>query len=180
MSDDNPELVVQLQQLRDDTDARFHQLETALDELDIVFSGREPVVSSATSPAEDTTRGGDLTLLYPSLQAWVVGHFARVYVRSGGGWRWCAKWWDHAEAISRLQALWRSWEILRVEPLGMDTWLREHLDHHLPQLMHSAGPFSSCTNEHHRPGKDLPTTPAPDGWWDLPQFFDGPETGVAQ
>nr|WP_232234197.1 DUF4913 domain-containing protein [Micromonospora chokoriensis] len=27
---------------------------------------------------------------------------------------WCLRWWAHPEAISRLYALWRAWETLRV------------------------------------------------------------------
>lgn len=29
---------------------------------------------------------------------------------------WCPQWWRHAEAIVRLEALWRSWEHLRLDP----------------------------------------------------------------
>ena len=44
---------------------------------------------------------------------------------------WCREWWRHAEAITRLAALWRSWEHLRLDPAtGMSVWLPDYLDHH--------------------------------------------------
>ena len=121
------DLAAQLQQFREETEAGFHYLRQELDELSVLVDGRA-AASPATSPAGDAA--ASLPLLYPSLEAWVVGHFTRIYIRPlGGPFRWCGRWWDHTEAISRLQALWRTWETLRVEPLGMDLWLREHLDH---------------------------------------------------
>jgi hypothetical protein len=30
--------------------------------------------------------------------------------------RWCARWWEHAEAISRLEAPWKVFETLRQDP----------------------------------------------------------------
>ena len=29
---------------------------------------------------------------------------------------WCAQWWRHEEAVSRLTGLWRAWENLRTDP----------------------------------------------------------------
>jgi hypothetical protein len=145
-----------------ETSARLDRLEAVAEEFDLVMAGGA-AASPVTSPAGEAAA---TTLLYPSLEAWVVGHFARVYARRHGGpTRWCRQWWQHAEAITRLEALWRSWETLRLEPLGMDAWLRERLDHHLPHLMSAAGPFASCTPDKHVEPADLATTPAPPGWW---------------
>ncbi|MEJ7784942.1 MAG: DUF4913 domain-containing protein [Solirubrobacteraceae bacterium] len=34
--------------------------------------------------------------------------------------------------MSRLEALWRSWEYLRLDGnLGISVWMRDHLDHHM-------------------------------------------------
>ena len=45
---------------------------------------------------------------------------------------WCPEWWRHAEAPSRLEALWRAWEHLRLDPAtGMSVWFRDHADHHM-------------------------------------------------
>ena len=49
--------------------------------------------------------------VYGSVQEWVTSHFLPMFRRPlGGEFRWCAQWWQHAEAITRLTALWHSWE----------------------------------------------------------------------
>ncbi|GAB7192822.1 hypothetical protein NUM3379_35310 [Kineococcus sp. NUM-3379] len=97
---------------------------------------------------------------YPSVVAWVEGYFAPMYARAlGPNTRWCARWWDHAEAHSRLDALWRSWETLRLDPfMGMATWYRDHLDSQLGALLNPAGPFAQC-GARHSPLTPLPTEP---------------------
>lgn len=166
-----------LRQQHDELAAQVRQLISDVGDLEVRLADRRASGSSTTSPAEDPdAEPADTDLLYPTLEDWVIGHFARVYVRpTGGPFRWCAQWWAHAEAITRLQALWRTWEALRVEPLGMDVWLRERLDWHLPQLLSATGPFASCTPTRHTATKDLVTVPAPTGWWDAaPQPPPGP------
>ena len=82
--------------------------------------------------------------------------------------RWCGEWWRHPEAISRLEALWRSWESLRTDPLlGMASWYSGHLDQQLPILTAAAGPFAECDATRHFPPETdrLAHTPAPAGWW---------------
>ena len=75
------------------------------------------------------------------------------------------QWWQHAEAITRLTALWHSWETLRLEPgTGMAIWLRDHLDHQLPVLLGRGGPFAQCSeDEHIEPREARPTMHPPDG-----------------
>jgi hypothetical protein len=70
--------------------------------------------------------------------AFVTEHLTLMYRRSLSGTdrTWCAEWWRHTEAESRLEALWRSWEYLRVDPnLGISVWMRDHLDHHMAILL---------------------------------------------
>ena len=60
--------------------------------------------------------------------------------------RWAAECRRHPEAIVRLEALWRSWEHLRLDPAtGMSVWLRDHADHHLGVLWDPDGPFAKST-----------------------------------
>lgn len=96
--------------------------------------------------------------LYDSVDDWVGEYFAPTFGRPiGGEIRWCAQWREHAEAIGRLEALWRSWEALRLNPaLGMVTWLTSYLDLQLPVLLSRAGPFSQCTVDRHEPAPALP------------------------
>ncbi|MEH1124726.1 DUF4913 domain-containing protein [Micromonospora sp. CPCC 206061] len=174
MTEPSPDFAALLQEWQDDYEPRLKRVENAVEELDLLLSQpRPPTATPAPSPAGEAASGIPIELRYPTLEQWVVEHFVRVYARPVGGQiRWCARWWEHAEAITRLEALWRSWETLRIEPLGLDAWLRERLDHHLPHLLGPSGPFASCNPERHAGGKDLATVPAPEGWWDPPEMAD--------
>jgi hypothetical protein len=77
--------------------------------------------------------------------------------------RWSAQWWKYPEAISRLDALWRSWEALRLEPtFGMSVWWRDHADHHMRMLMSTEGPFADSRDQNAQ-GEPLPYTAPPAG-----------------
>jgi hypothetical protein len=55
--------------------------------------------------------------VYTAVEDWVTGYFLPMFRRTlGGEFRWCAQWWRHSEAISRLGALWHAWEVLRLPP----------------------------------------------------------------
>jgi hypothetical protein len=106
--------------------------------------------------------------VFASTEEWVTCHFIPMYRRPlGGEYRWCAQWWRHAEAITRLTALWHAWEALRLQPgTGMATWLRDHLDHQLPVLLSRSGPFAMCSQDEHIDPRPAATRAAPPGWWD--------------
>ncbi|WP_223158699.1 DUF4913 domain-containing protein [Yimella sp. cx-51] len=62
-----------------------------------------------------------------------------------GGVAWCARWWEHAEAISRLSACWEAFEVMRQEPApALSVWWRDHLDVHMAALTRESGPFKQC------------------------------------
>jgi len=107
--------------------------------------------------------------VYHSVEEWVTSHFLPMFRRPlGGEYRWCAQWWRHAEAITRLTALWHTWEALRLQPgTGMATWLRDHLDHQLPVLLGRAGPFAMCSEDEHIDPRRATTEQPPPGWWDI-------------
>ena len=139
--------------------ARLRKAEKRIDELDGMIADQS---SEASAPPE----GGPKEPKYRAVEPWVQYHFAPMYSRNvGNKWRWCRQWWKHAEAISRLEALWRSWEAARLNPVGMSTWYRDHLDHHLPILMGPDGPFHSCSKVEHNNPELLAVEPAPAGWW---------------
>jgi hypothetical protein len=114
--------------------------------------------------------------VYATLGDWVTDWLGQVVERrvrtedvSTKGYlaRWCPSWWDHPEAVSRLGALWRAWESLRLDPsVGMSTWWRDHWDPHWGDLTSEYGPFSTCTEEgkHIGPAAPLPLTPPPAEW----------------
>ena len=88
---------------------------------------------------------------FTTLDDWVSGYFKAVFTRSvGGDIRWCNNWQDHPEAWTRLEALWRSWETLRLDPnLGIAIWLTNYLDPQMAALMGRSGTFASCTPDRH-------------------------------
>ena len=106
--------------------------------------------------------------VYGGVEEWVTGQFLPMFRRPlGGEYRWCRQWWRHAEAITRLTALWHSWEALRLEPgTGIASWLRDHLDHQLPVLLGRAGPFAQCSEDEHIEPRQARASQAPEGWWD--------------
>ncbi|GAA3932747.1 hypothetical protein GCM10023085_12650 [Actinomadura viridis] len=93
--------------------------------------------------------------------------------RIGGQFRWCAKWWCHAEAAIRITAMWETWEHFRYEGvLGMSTWLTQHAGPHMDVLLSPDGPFTACSPDYHDQQASLPYDLAPEGLWSPPAFSD--------
>jgi hypothetical protein len=54
--------------------------------------------------------------------------------------RWCLEWYFHPEAVSRVEALWRAWEHLRLDgATGISVWFKDHADHHMSVLLDPRG-----------------------------------------
>ena len=97
--------------------------------------------------------------------------YANTFIRRlGQTQRWCASWWAHAEAIVRLEALWRTWEAAAASDNGAATaeWLRIYLDPLNGPLLGPDGPFSSCTPERHSESEPMWVTAPPAGYWREP------------
>ena len=100
--------------------------------------------------------------VFGCVEDWLDGYFWPMFIRPlGGEFRWCPRWWAHPEAVTRLTALWRSWEVFRLEPAtGISDWFRDHLDHHLPILLGARGPFFQCDpHAGHIGGAPFPSEP---------------------
>jgi len=106
------------------------------------------------------------TLFFGSVDEFVRERLRYTYTRRVGPQgpnRWSAEWWKYPEAISRLDALWRSWEVLRLEPtFGMSVWWRDHADHHMRMLMSPDGPFAD-SRDINAQGDPLPYAAPPVG-----------------
>ncbi|MFG2062413.1 DUF4913 domain-containing protein [Micromonospora sp. NPDC048871] len=66
---------------------------------------------------------------------------------------WCPQWWNHAEAVVQLHALWLAWEELTGYaggPLGPANWHRDYLGPVMNSLRDPAGPFAGCKTGSHR------------------------------
>jgi len=159
-----------------ETQRRLNRLEGDLELLEQAVHDLADPASLAGAAAADGLGGGGGPGAeadgphYPSLQAWAEAYFVVMFARPiSPAVRWCASWWAHAEALSRLEALWRSWEAARLDPVrGMALWYRDVLDPQLAVLLATGGPFAQCTPDRHSPVRALPTEPAPPGYWDLP------------
>jgi hypothetical protein len=117
-------------------------------------------------------------LYYVSLDEWVDQWLFPVYRRSvlGHERTWCPQWWRHAEAVARLESLWRAWEHLRLDAaFGLSVWFRDHADHHMGVLLNADGPFKGCGDGRHAdsPVGELPHEPPPQGMFEPEQ----PATG---
>lgn len=120
------------------------------DELDDTAAPMEPAEEEPDAPE----------LFYPNVAEFVSGKLATSYRRQlnvQGGVTWCPQWWKHAEAISRLEALWRAWEFLRLDgTTGMSVWWRDHADHHMSVLLSTDGPFRGCSPDDGHRSKLVP------------------------
>jgi len=76
---------------------------------------------------------------------YVLENWERKNTSDDGDLRWCALWWEHPEAIARLEHVWEAFEAARREPPpAMSSWWRDHLDHHMGRLTDPRGPFEQC------------------------------------
>lgn len=122
-------------------------------------------------------------LHFANLPEFFDAYLSKIYARNIAGdaadgittFRWAAKWWEYAEAVSRIDAMWRAFEQLRCDTtFGASVWFREHADHHMPILLSNYGPFANVPDTN-RPGDPLPhrAPPAelypdhrePPRWW---------------
>lgn len=150
MTDDRP-IPIDLSLLIQRVDELEAQLTRALADLDELAAA----AAHTTESHLPTNAVGEP--VYGTVTAWVDGYFRRIFTRSiGGEIRWCGQWEAHPEAVTRFEALWRSWEALRLDPnLGIATWLTSYLDPQLAALFSRLGPFAQCTHERHTPCGDL-------------------------
>ncbi len=135
---------------------------------DLIDALRPPAPPTADAPPSPPPRPEPR---YNTVEDWVSDWLAPMIVRRHGPeFHWCPQWWLHSEALSRLTCLWSAWEAAYAESdLAMLSWYHEHLDHHLPVLCSSHGPFHNCSNDqgHNRsPGIVLQHAPIPDTFWD--------------
>ncbi len=143
-----------------------------VDALHTVVEHLTGIVERVAGPGS-TASGETIELYFADVEAFVHGLFLPMF-----GWRidgqsahWCPRWWMHAEAIWRLETLWRSWEAHRLQATGMTMWSME-LDRQLPALIGPDGPFGSChladgsRSALHEEPRSTQADLAPDGWWE--------------
>ena len=134
----------------------------AVDEMETVLRDLPAATATeAAGPASTDNQGAEqATFDFAALYTWVHIHVATITERkvskssgseSGVGVRWCTRWYDHDEAIARLEALRRAWEEHVITPgAGMSTWYLSHYDPHIAALTSPGGPFWQCSPGHHQ------------------------------
>ncbi|MGW0640437.1 DUF4913 domain-containing protein [Nocardia salmonicida] len=129
----------------------------------------EPEAEEQAKPEEEPRK-----LHHARLDLFVEKYVAHTYRRevsrkgTEGKIRWCPQWWDHAEAVGRLDALWMAWEQMRLgEGSEMAAWWTQFADPLMAALFDPEGVFKYCSvPDGHRPSmKVLPTVSAPQGWF---------------
>jgi hypothetical protein len=145
----------------------LRELEADQLEQAAIAAGAELNAAADQAAADDEPQ-----LYYGSLPEFVERFLVRAYRREIPARRtWCKEWWKHPEVTARLDALWRSWEALRLDPAtGMSVWWRDHADHHMARILDVDGPFKGCTTEKHgangSPLKPLPLDDPTEGLYD--------------
>ncbi|WP_142045874.1 DUF4913 domain-containing protein [Arthrobacter sp. SLBN-100] len=75
-------------------------------------------------------------------------------------------WYFPPETVSRVEALWRTWEHLRLNgAIGISVWWRDHADHHMHVRFDPQGPFCNCDKTRHRDPDYLEPKRASAGWF---------------
>ncbi|MFC4066722.1 DUF4913 domain-containing protein [Actinoplanes subglobosus] len=145
--------------------AAIPDLATLLDQM----TGRAPEPPPTPAVDKPPDDGAPTAPMFSDVDSFMRHYLAPVVERrvtqgAANGVNWCPWWWKHPEAISRLYALWRAWETLRVaDPdTGMSIWWRDHFDNHFAVLTGEYGPFSKCAPDRgHVDTTPLPVEPAP-------------------
>lgn len=60
---------------------------------------------------------------------------------------WCARWWNHPEAVDRFRGLYEQWLEAQTNG-GMSSWWIDHFDRHATVLFSKRGPFGECGTTH--------------------------------
>jgi hypothetical protein len=125
--------------------------------------------TTATTDSATTDHGVDMRTLVGWVENNITTLIARKVPTTDGAPRWCAHWWDHAEAIARLEAARQAWIALSTAGgTGLVTYF-DYLDRVvLAVLTSDTGPFARCNPRTHTPDRTLGHTPPP------PQIYDQP------
>ena len=119
----------------------------------------------ATEPTGDSAPAR--TFEFDSAEDWLTEFGLPLWRRPST--IWCRSWWEHREALLRVETMWRTWEVSRWEgPLALSAWLRDHYDH-MTVLTNPSGTFKSCdwTSARHQLQTIVEVDPSPPAVWEL-------------
>lgn len=119
---------------------------------------------------------------YRSVTEWVEEWLTKVYIRpieDEAQFRWDPQWWNYLEVVIRLEALWGSYEKMRLEGgPGMVQYFRDYLDPMMNVILSPTGPFFSYKAHKVTPDGPRPDMPAPLPVSYLPEGWLGGEEDV--
>lgn len=128
---------------------------------DGILTGGPPPAGDGIQPAN----------YFPTVYAFVVEFLAPTFAHNVSeqdtSWRWCSRWFHHVEAMARLEACWKAWEVLRLDPgTGASLWFRDQADPCMNALTAQEGPIARCFDTTHKLPRELPNAPLPAGLLD--------------
>lgn len=151
---------------------------------DVVLGMRDTAVTEAKAaldPDYVEPEPEPRKLWYSTLPEFVEKHLAHVYRRevsvrgSEKTKRWCPRWWDHGEALSRFEALWTAFEQLRLgDGPELAIWWVQYADPMMAAVLDPEGPFKYCSvlGGHQAEMPALPTVTPPEGLFEDGHAYD--------
>lgn len=120
---------------------------------------------AAGDQGDDQGESDQPSNFYPSVYQFVADFISPTYAHKVSdqiSWRWCSHWHHHTEAVARLEAAWKAFEVLRLDVgTGASVWFRDHGDPCMTALTSSDGPFRACSDTSHKLPPALPCAPLP-------------------
>ncbi|MFJ4633962.1 DUF4913 domain-containing protein [Streptomyces sp. NPDC088847] len=127
-------------------------------------AGKEPPESEGETPPLKSQfilylEGPEQWEAMERLVIWV--HYLMIPVYAGettSSQPWCPRWWEHADAVAYLYALWMAWQELTDANGGLTgpgMWHRDFLTPTMVYLRNPSGPFAGCKPGAHL-GKERP------------------------
>jgi Domain of unknown function (DUF4913) len=118
--------------------------------------------TASTNDSAKAEQGVDMRILVPWVENNITTLIARKVPTTDGAPKWCPQWWDHAEAIARLEAARQAWIALSTAGgTGLVTYF-DYLDRVvLAVLTSETGPFARCGPRQHTIERPLGHTPPP-------------------
>jgi uncharacterized protein DUF4913 len=152
-------------------DTRTETHARALDDIEAYVTHTAQLARAAADhtapPAASTTdakatEGVDMRVLVAWVENNITTLIARKVPTTDGAPRWCPQWWDHAEAIARLEAARQAWTALSTAGgTGLVSYF-DYLDRVVLAVLSSdTGPFARCNPRTHTPDRPLGHTPPP-------------------
>ncbi len=118
----------------------------------IITESITAALQAVAPPAPAPTDEGEAVLPSGIMSArqFYNDYLCEVFARdpNRGANNWCSSWFEHLEARIVVEALWKSWEVLRQDPdMGMAVWMRDYAYPLMSRLFDETGTFCACNTD---------------------------------